>query len=73
LTKEANRYLIGAGKWLGIIFLCTENAGQSYGRCTSFEGYKIKVASLKNIIRSKKALGRPRDNAVIDILVKKLS
>jgi predicted nucleotidyltransferase len=33
-----------------------------------FEGYKIKVASLEKIIRSKKALGRPRDKAVIDIL-----
>ena len=38
-----------------------------------FEGYKIKVASLKKIIRSKKTLGRPRDNAVIDILEKTLS
>ena len=33
-----------------------------------FEGYKIKVASLEKIIRSKKALVRPRDKAVIDIL-----
>jgi predicted nucleotidyltransferase len=33
-----------------------------------FEGYKIKIASLEKIIRSKKALGRPRDKAVIDIL-----
>lgn len=37
-----------------------------------FEGYKLKVASLEKIIRSKKALGRPRDKAVIDILEKTL-
>jgi predicted nucleotidyltransferase len=38
-----------------------------------FEGYKIKVASLEKIIRSKTALGRPRDKAVLDILEKTLS
>ena len=32
----------------------------------------MKVASLEKIIRSKKALGRPRDKAVIDILEKTL-
>jgi predicted nucleotidyltransferase len=37
-----------------------------------FEGYKLKVASLEKIIRSKKALGRPRDKAVIEILEKTL-
>ena len=30
----------------------------------------MKVASLKKIIKSKKALGRPRDMAVIEILEK---
>ena len=35
-----------------------------------FEGYALKVASLEKIIRSKKALGRPRDQAVIEILEK---
>ena len=37
-----------------------------------FEGYKLKLASLKKIIQSKKALGRPKDKAVIDILEKTL-
>ena len=37
-----------------------------------FEGYTLKVASLKKIIRSKKKLGRPRDLAVIEILEKTL-
>ena len=37
-----------------------------------FEGYTLKVASLEKIIRSKKALGRPRDRAVIEILEKTL-
>ncbi|MFO7557012.1 MAG: nucleotidyltransferase [Desulfobacterales bacterium] len=37
-----------------------------------FEGYKLKLASLEKIIQSKKALGRPKDNAVIDILEKTL-
>ena len=37
-----------------------------------FGGYKIKVASLKKIIKSKKALGRTRDMAVIEILEKTL-
>ncbi len=37
-----------------------------------FEGYALKVASLKKIIRSKKTLGRPRDLAVIEILEKTL-
>lgn len=37
-----------------------------------FEGYKLKVADLEKIIRSKRALGRPRDKAVIDILEKTL-
>ena len=37
-----------------------------------FEGYVIKVASLEKIIRSKRALGRPRDLAVIEILEKTL-
>jgi len=34
--------------------------------------YELKVASLEKIIRSKKALGRPRDLAVIEILEKTL-
>jgi len=37
-----------------------------------FDGYRLKVASLEKIIRSKKTLGRPRDKAVIDILEKTL-
>ena len=37
-----------------------------------FEGYALKIASLEKIIRSKKALGRPRDLAVIEILEKTL-
>jgi predicted nucleotidyltransferase len=37
-----------------------------------FEGYALKVARLEKIIRSKKALGRPRDLAVIEILEKTL-
>jgi len=37
-----------------------------------FEGYELKVASLEKIIRSKKALGRPRDLAVIEILERTL-
>ena len=37
-----------------------------------FEGYVLKVASLGKIIQSKKALGRPRDMAVIEILEKTL-
>ena len=37
-----------------------------------FEGYRLKIASLKKIIRSKKALGRPKDKAVIEILEKTL-
>jgi predicted nucleotidyltransferase len=37
-----------------------------------FEGYELKIASLEKIIRSKKALGRPRDLAVIEILERTL-
>ena len=37
-----------------------------------FDAYKLKVASLEKIIRSKKALGRPKDKAVIGILEKTL-
>ena len=37
-----------------------------------FDEYKLKVASLEKIIRSKKALSRPRDKAVIGILEKTL-
>ncbi len=37
-----------------------------------FDDYKLKVASLEKIIRSKKALGRPKDKAVIGILEKTL-
>ena len=37
-----------------------------------FDEYRLKVASLEKIIRSKKALGRPKDKAVIDILEKTL-
>lgn len=33
-----------------------------------FGAYRVKVASLAKIIQSKRALGRPRDLAVIDIL-----
>ncbi len=35
---------------------------------TAFGGYEIKVASLEKIIKSKKALGHPRDMAVMEIL-----
>ena len=38
-----------------------------------FEGYKLKVASLEKIIHSKKTLGRPRDQAVIEILERTLN
>ena len=37
-----------------------------------FEGYELKLASLEKIVQSKKALGRPKDKAVIDILEKTL-
>ena len=37
-----------------------------------FGKYKLKVASLKNIIKSKRAAGRPRDRAIIDILERTL-
>ena len=37
-----------------------------------FDEHKLKVASLEKIIRSKKALGRPKDKAVIGILEKTL-
>ena len=37
-----------------------------------FEGFALKVARLEKIIRSKKALGRPGDLAVIEILEKTL-
>jgi hypothetical protein len=37
-----------------------------------FDKYNLKIASLEKIIRSKKALGRPKDRAVIDILEKTL-
>ena len=37
-----------------------------------FDEYILKVASLEKIIRSKKALGRPKDKAVISILEKTL-
>ena len=37
-----------------------------------FDGYKLKLARLEKIIKSKKALGRPKDRAVIYILEKTL-
>ena len=37
-----------------------------------FDEYVLKVASLEKIIRSKKALGWPKDRAVIDILERTL-
>jgi predicted nucleotidyltransferase len=37
-----------------------------------FSGHTLLVADLRDIIRSKKALGRPRDRAVLEILVKTL-
>ena len=37
-----------------------------------FEGYILKVASLKKIIQSKRVLGRQRDLAVIEILERTL-
>jgi predicted nucleotidyltransferase len=37
-----------------------------------FEGNRLKIASLQKIIKSKKALGRPKDQAVIEILEKTL-
>lgn len=37
-----------------------------------FDGYKLKLAKLEKIIKSKKALGRPKDRAVIEILEKTL-
>ena len=38
-----------------------------------FDEYVLRVASLEKIIQSKKALGRPKDKAVIDILEKTLN
>ncbi len=38
-----------------------------------FDGCKIRIASLQKIIMSKKALGRPRDLAVIEILEQTLN
>lgn len=38
-----------------------------------FDKYVLKVASLEKIIQSKKALGRPKDKAVTDILEKTLN
>ncbi len=35
-----------------------------------FNGYKLKIASLEKIIRSKKALNRAKDRAVLEILEK---
>ncbi len=40
---------------------------------TTFGGHVLWVADLKDIIRSKKALGRPKDLAVMDILEKSLN
>ena len=38
----------------------------------SFGGHSLRVADLRDIIRSKKALGRPKDRAVLEILEKTL-
>jgi hypothetical protein len=38
----------------------------------AFEGVPIQVASLADIVRSKRAAGRPRDRAVLEILEKAL-
>ncbi len=38
----------------------------------SFGGHSLWVADLRDIIRSKKALGRPKDRAVLEILEKTL-
>jgi hypothetical protein len=38
----------------------------------SFGGHKLLIATLADIIKSKRAAGRPRDKAVLDILAKTL-
>lgn len=43
------------------------------GRDLAFEGAALKVASLADIIKSKRAAGRPRDLAVLDVLEKALA
>jgi hypothetical protein len=41
-------------------------------RAVDFSGHKLLVADLADIIRSKRAAGRPRDKAVLDILERAL-
>ena len=45
---------------------------RSRARPLDFSGHSLLVADLADIIRSKRAAGRPRDNAVLDILEKTL-
>src|SRR5438034_11758627 len=45
---------------------------RSRARTIMFEDSKLLVAALSDVIRSKRAAGRPRDNAVLQILEKAL-
>jgi predicted nucleotidyltransferase len=61
---------------LQIDFMATIHGIQSFGdlraraRRVDFSGHTLLVADLADIIRSKRAAGRPRDMAILDILVK---
>lgn len=46
---------------------------RSRAHLMEFAGHKLLVADLADIIRSKRAAGRPRDKAVLDILEKALN
>ena len=46
---------------------------RSRSSTVNFDGYELKVASLADIIKSKRAAGRPQDLAVLEILEKTLS
>jgi predicted nucleotidyltransferase len=45
---------------------------RSRATAVSFGGHKLLIATLADIIKSKRAAGRPRDKAVLDILEKTL-
>ncbi len=61
---------------LQVDFMATIHGIKSYGglrarsRRVDFSGHTLLVADLADIIRSKRAAGRPRDRAVLDILEK---
>lgn len=64
---------------LQVDFMSTIHGVRSFNRLRSrasevdFDGLKIMVASLADIIASKKAANRPQDRAVIDVLEETLS